>query len=146
MWKIFGKKLWEINVELELDLIKLTLLYMGGGHYGLPLPILKAHSFIMKVWFGLVQSSYELGHMGTNYHQDKENTSKFQQCLSSMQIVLVFIPWPTFTLLGWVKIWRHLHAMVFISVKNPFVKHFRVIISLIWPLTPKILHYWFWDT
>ena len=54
----------------------------GGGHYDLPLPTLKAHSFNRKVWFGLVQSSYELGHMGTNYHQDQENTSKFQQCLS----------------------------------------------------------------
>ena len=32
--------------------------------------------------FGLVQSSYEFGHMGTNYNQDPENVSKLQQCVS----------------------------------------------------------------
>ena len=49
-------------MELELDLIKLTLLYMGGGNYGLP--------------YQLQSLIAEFGHMGTNYHQDQENTSK----------------------------------------------------------------------
>ena len=31
---------------------------------------------------GLVKSSYEVDHMGTNYDQDPKNVSKFQQCLS----------------------------------------------------------------
>ena len=62
MWRKFVKKLWKINVELELDLIKLSLLYMGGGNYGLP--------------YQLQSLIAEFGHMGTNYHQDQENTSK----------------------------------------------------------------------
>ena len=41
---------------------------MGGGNYGLP--------------YQLQSLIAEFGHMGTNYHQDKENTSKFQQCFS----------------------------------------------------------------
>ena len=32
--------------------------------------------------FGLVQSSYEFGHMGTNYDPDQKNVWKFQKCLS----------------------------------------------------------------
>ena len=80
---------WFSNVNfflghpVELDLIKLTLLYMGGGTMAFPY---QAHSFNRKVWFGLVQSSCQLGHITINY-QLSPRPRKFQQCLSSMQIV-----------------------------------------------------------
>ena len=35
-------------------------------------------SQLQQEGFGLVQSSYEFGHMGTNYDPDQKNVLKFQ--------------------------------------------------------------------
>ena len=60
--------------------ISLTLRYTGGGHNDHPQQL---WSFTAPTGrFGLVQSSNELGHMGSNYEQDPENASEFQQNLS----------------------------------------------------------------
>ena len=53
------------------DYLTLTVRYTGGGHNDQPQQL---WSFAAPTGrFGLVQSSYEFGHMGTNYDSDQKN-------------------------------------------------------------------------
>ena len=63
--------------------LTLTLLYTGEGSLLPTHPPCQLWSLTAPTGrFGLVQSSNELGHMGSNYEQDPENASEFQQNLS----------------------------------------------------------------
>jgi len=58
------------------DYLTLTVRYTGGGHNDQPQQL---WSFAAPTGrFGLVQSSYEFGHMGTNYDPDQKIFKKFQ--------------------------------------------------------------------
>ena len=52
----------------------------GGGHYDPPQQLCSLTAPTGR--FGLDQSSWEFGHMGTNCDQDPKKVSKFEWCLS----------------------------------------------------------------
>ena len=58
---------------LLLNFLHLTLRYTGGGHDDHPQQLKLLSLTAPTGRFGLVQSSYEFGHMGTQYVPDQKN-------------------------------------------------------------------------
>ena len=60
-----------ISTTDDYRLSALTLRYKGGGHNDHPQQLWSFTATTGR--FGLAQSSYEFGHMGTNYDPDQKN-------------------------------------------------------------------------